>query len=260
MRPSGPTTAIVCGLLVIGLLSSCSTEAVSGAPNSAVAAPDAEPSQESMTPAERPSNGNDPPVTAENELAILESLRFSGDMDAQALGEKYASNISRWEMAGCTPETFYTWLDAGLPDETAFAEDIAKSNTRTYATALFGEDYASNPTVTGFIASVEGSNRGTMVGFLRTYGDEEMPNSNSKNKEPLQVEYKPLEVSVYSQSDVAVDIIVKLQVDINDESNMYAGKLESDGWTSNTYLSLIRDPNSESNFIVSVLDINGSTP
>lgn len=216
---------------------------------------------ETETPVEKPVisiNDNDPMITSENEAAILESLRFTSDLSPQAVGEKYSEIITRWSMAGATSETFYKWFNAGLPDAAEFASAIAKDNANTYATALFGEDYASNSYAINFVKGAEEGNAGSIIGFLRTYGDKDMPNSNPLNKEPLQVEYKTLDVTVVSESDVKLVLAVKQQSDINDENTMFAGKLPYDGNISDTYLSFIANPNAEGSIKISTLDINNT--
>ena len=258
MRITRPTTALVSGLLAIGLLSSCSTEANPDVPSSAVVAPDTVSSQEPITPPEGLLNVNDPAITSENEAAILESLRFTSDLSPQAVGEKYSENLTRWNMAGATPETFYAWLDAGLPDENAYAAEIAKINAPTYATALFGEEYASNTYIGEFVSSGEKANAASIIGFLLTYGDKNMPNSNSLNKEALHGEFKPLSITLISESEEKIVIAVKQQAVINDENTMYAGKLPYDGKISDTYLSFIANPNAEGSIKISTLDINNT--
>ncbi|TFD88392.1 hypothetical protein [Cryobacterium serini] len=256
MRITGPTTALVSGLLAISLLSSCSTKASTDAPDPAVDTPDTVSSQEPITPTEHISNGNDPAITPENEIATLESLRFTPDLDGQAVGEKYTSNISRWGSAGATSETFYAWVEAGLPDMDIYAAEIAKNNVHVYATGLFGQDYESNPYVMDYISGVEKSNAAAIIGFTQTYSDENRQNSNSLNKEPLQSEIKTLSVSVESESEEKLIIVVQQRVEINDENTMYAGRLPNGNHMSNTYLGLIKDPNIEGNRIISTLDIN----
>lgn len=217
------------------------------------------PSTETENPIETPvvsTNENDPLITAENEAAILESLRFTSDLDGQAVGEKYTSNISRWGSAGATSETFYAWVEAGLPDMDIYAAEIAKNNVHVYATGLFGQDYESNPYVMDYISGVEKSNAAAIIGFTQTYSDEKRQNSNSLNKEPLQSEIKTLSVSVESESEEKLIIVVQQRVEINDENTMYAGRLPNDNHMSNTYLGLIKDPNIEGNRIISTLDIS----
>ena len=259
----GATAAglIVAGGAFFGI--SAANEAPKSEPVAEAPADPAEPvpSTETATPIEAPvvsTNENDPTITAENEAAILESLRFTSDLSPQAVGEKYSEILTRWNTAGATSETFYKWFNAGLPDETEFASAIAKGNANTYATALFGEEYASNSYAINFVKSAEESNAGLISGFLRTYGDKDMPNSNPLNKEPLKIEYKTLGVTVVSESEEKLVIAVKQQADINDENTMFAGKLPNDGKMSDTYLSLIANPNADGSIKISTLDINNT--
>ena len=259
MRITSPIAALASGLLAISLLTSCSAGVPSDAPNGAVDTPDSQSSEDPATPAEapiEPINDNDPAITPENETAILESLRFTPDLDGQAVGEKFSSTLNRWGSAGATSETFYAWLEAGTPDVETYAGEIAKNNTHVYATALFGEDYASNPYVSVYVEGVEKSNAATIFGLILTYGDKNMPNSNSVNKEPLLVEVTALSVTVESESEEKLIVVVQQKVEVNDENTMYAGKLPSDGHLSFTYIGLIKDPNIEGNRIISTLDIN----
>ena len=259
----GATAAglIVAGGAFFGI--SAANEAPKSEPVAEAPADPAEPvpSTETETPIEAPvvsTNENDPTITAENEAATLESLRFTSNLSPQELGEKYSENLTRWNMAGATPETFYAWLDAGLPDTNAYAAEIAKINAPTYATALFGEEYVSNTYIGEFVSSAEKANAASIIGFLGTYGDKNMPNSNSLNKEALHGEYKPLSITLISESEEKIVIAVKQQVDINDENTMYAGKLPYDGKISDTYLSYIVNPGAEGSLKISTLDINNT--
>lgn len=225
-------------------------------PNPDTSEPDA--SNNPEAPVEQPVQGeNDPVITAENEQEILQSLRFTSTMNPQEAGEKYSSIISRWDMGGATSKTFYDWLNAGLPDEEIYAAEIAKKNTPVYATALFGEDYAfsTNPNIINAISSLEASNKASLIGYLRTYGDKETPNSNTENIEPLQGEYKNTGVQDASQTEGELELIISQESVINDEKTMYAGQLPFDGHTSDTYITLVPNPKAPDSLIVTSLDI-----
>jgi hypothetical protein len=202
-----------------------------------------------------PSAGeNDLAITPENEAEILRSLLFSPEMTEQEKGEKYSSNLTRWANAGATSATWYAWLDAGLPDTETYATEIAKNNTHVYATAMFGEDYESitDPKIVNFIKNAEEGNIGLLTGYLMSYGDEENPNSNTANIEPLKTEFKPL--SVTTEDDGT--IVVRQETVTNDENTMFAGEITGDGRISDTYITLVANPNDEGSVVISALDIS----
>ncbi len=201
---------------------------------------------------------NDPVITPENEQAILESLRLTADMTPQQLGEKYSSTLERWGMAGAVPATFDAWVEAGAPDSEVFAAEIAKNNVHIYATALFGEDYAqiNDEKIKRFIGVAETRNAALLSSYLLTTGNEEYPNTNTKNIEPLQADYDLISVTDESQPDAGISLVVRIESLYNDENTMFAGTIEGDGHISDTYITLTPSSETPDVLTVSALDIN----
>lgn len=240
----GATVAIVMGSLS---LSACAGDsAPEHTPTSVESeAPTSTPTETETPAAEYPENNmggyeNDAAITEANAEQRIAEMQFTADMTPDQISERYNEITDGWAFAGATPETWYAWYEAGAPDAETFAAEIAKKNTPAYATALFGANYASgtDQPILDHIKGMETTNAREITYFLRTYGDKDFPNTNTKNLEAWHYESTVLETEVASQSDEELSLIIEKETNSNSDKNMYFDNVSWNGKLTDTYITL----------------------
>ena len=104
-----------------------------------------------------------PPVSVESIPTGLSSAE---------LGEYIVENIyDEWSHAGANEETVNEYLSLNVTRE-EFAATVAARNTPVYATAMFGDDYKSNPELNAIVSGFETENAGFIAGYLSTVYNE----------------------------------------------------------------------------------------
>lgn len=192
-----PTVAALTGI-GIAALTGCSPDA--GATpeptsTSAEASPSATPdTNENINSIENTNQTveHDPIVTPENEQEVIESLQIDSSLSPEEKADQVMDVISRWYMAGATPEAvqmeYENTINGDELQGEAFAASIAQQNQNAFATALYGEDW-ENTTVANVVYSMTESNAANIDRYLSTFGSDEHPNTNSKNKEAYTESY-----------------------------------------------------------------------
>lgn len=187
-----------------------------------------------------PSAENDAPITAENEAQVLAELQLTPDMTPEQIGQRYTEVISRWTMAGATPDLPKKVFEEMLDDE-SLAIDIAKENTKVYATALLGENYEATASadLLSWVDKLEKINAQNIVNYNRSYNEPDLKNPNSLNEETWHTEFENLAVTVESEDESLAIITVRQKTHSNVAKTMYrdAGGIE-DGSISDTHLSI----------------------
>jgi len=198
---------------------------------------------ETPTPPTTAENAHDPEVTDENAAELLSELEFKEGMTPEEIGKQYTEIIDRWGMAGATPDTFYKWFNdnEGTSAE-EIAAQIAAKNAEVYATALFGENYeaTANATVLDFIQGGITDNESYINCYITTYSDENIPNTNSKNKEIWDYSVENLNNTVESDKDGILTLIVRQKAVNNASMTLYSeSKLASlNGYIGETTLTI----------------------
>lgn len=127
---------------------------------------------------------HDPIITPENDDAILESLRIKADATPEQAAEKINEILTRWGMAGATPElieiNYDNTVNASGPRLEELAQQIAAQNAIIYAEALFGPNWNEQSEAVAAYTQVNADN---LVRYMRTFGSDERPNTNTKNLE-----------------------------------------------------------------------------
>lgn len=202
---------------------------------------------------------NDPAITPETQAQRLSELQFSSEMTPEEMGEHYTEVLNSWIMAGATHDQWSAWLEAMNATEQEVAAEIAAGNRETYATALFGEDYANSESlkVLNFVDNLQGINESNVIRYLITNGDDQYPNPNPDNVEAWHIENINRGVTVEEQTDTTLTIVVRQEADANAAMTMFDDTDgDTDGHISDTHLEF--DTSTGTPFItgISITDVN----
>lgn len=172
----------------LGLLTAC------GSGGTTETATQPLPSETALTPdVSSPNNQqseHDPVVTPENEADLLAELRIPENASAEQKIAKILEISSRWSMAGATPEIIYQVQQALIDANGETSEDIAReaalANRDVFAVALYGADWQEHDYARDIVNNTVDLNAANLVRYVSTFGNEEFPNTNSKNREAYE--------------------------------------------------------------------------
>lgn len=184
-------TAGMAALVV--LVSGCSTSATAGQPTATAtttAIATAQPSQAEQ----------------------IKALEIKAAQSNEALGTDIINKMSAWLMAGATPEN-YKNRDRTISVED-YAARLAGAQGDVYGPAIFGPDYAKDPVIAHYVATMIKLNAQNIVYYIKTFD----PKLNAANVEP----FKEVMIADGIASAAQTPDGLKLVIDYHHEAN--AGK------------------------------------
>ncbi len=191
-------------------------------PNETVATAPVTPVETATTPSPEVTNNSEKPLTVED-LEIE-----AGESDLQ-LATDIVSRINQWQMAGATPETYNT-QDLSI-DTAEYAEKVASKIAPTFAEALYGKDYTSNPSIKTALGNTTRNNKVNIELYLRTFDSSLNPN----NLEPYKIDTTLQElISGKVNPDGSRELVFKTIHKNNTEKNIVEDEPTGYGiWTVN---------------------------
>lgn len=153
-------------LAAIGALSSvaltgCATQNVS-----------AEPGPSSSTSASEAPTPT-PTETAASQAEVdakIKKLEIPAGLEPEALGAAIIDRLNQWSNEGADASAKAKLIDDAPTDETIeeTAQRLAQQNAELYAVALFGEDYATNPSTSVYVKKSITTNASTLAAYGQT--------------------------------------------------------------------------------------------
>ncbi len=191
---------LAAGALTIGL-AGCGANANAEGPKpststSAEADPSASPTETEGTGEYSLENTNqtvehDPIVTPENKQELLESLQIDSTLSPEEKATKVMDLITRWNMAGATPEIIEMDQKNAAEGIDPQGEDLAKlvaeQNAEVFAVAAYGENWKEN--FSEVVQNVIDNNAANIYRYMVTFGSDKYPNANSINNEAFTESY-----------------------------------------------------------------------
>lgn len=221
------TGIIASGALIIGLGQSRDTQTEN---DNVPPAPDPAATSEVQPTTEPDDTEIDTDAETEFEvfgLPSLESLQVSSSQSDEEIARGLISIIDQWQMSGANKEMF----DQSLQSDNVYlsldeySAKVAETSADVYATALYGEDYATNE---GFVESVEQFtrlNETLLVTNYQTYGDQ--------NQAPYMIELSLDKLNgVVENPDGTFTYSLSLVERDNTSLNIVEGDVDSENRTS----------------------------
>lgn len=174
-----------------------------------------------VTPSASPSN-----ITPLETVKPTATHELSADQTEKELATNIVGTFSDWNSAGATVETHLS-RDTSLSIK-EYAASIAAKNTSTYASKLFGADYASrmqsDPVLKKFIEDMEARNAENIVAFLRTDNTGVAPqDQNPNNIEAWKQETTFEDVASYTVLNGYHQLVIDCIQTDNRNMNLYGG-------------------------------------